>query len=137
MNAQTADGPLIEFSRDHAFVERFRREAVACTKIGHPNIIDITDFGKTGSGAFFFAMELLDGKTLAKLLTDEGPMPVERVLHLAKQMCGALAAAHSHGIVHRDLKPENVMAYRPSIFLHNVQSLHMRKELDHSTHGRR
>src|SRR4051812_29126510 len=100
---------LPDLSQDPNFVERFRREAVASSKIGHPNIVDITDFGKTASGAFFFAMELLEGKTLQELSSELGPIPVERVLHLAAQMCRALSAAHALGIVHRDPKPENVM----------------------------
>ena len=98
-----------ELSNDPEFVERFKREAVASGRIGHQNIVDITDFGRTGDGRFYFVMEFLDGRTLASLVGREGPQPLVRVLHITAQMLRALGAAHTLGIVHRDLKPENVM----------------------------
>jgi serine/threonine-protein kinase len=101
-----------ELAGDADFVDRFRKEAVACSRIGHPNIIDIVDFGRTPDGLFYFAMELLDGRTLAELVAAEGAQSVKRVRQLMAQLCHGLAAAHALGIVHRDLKPENVMLIR-------------------------
>ncbi len=99
---------LPELSGDPDFVGRFKREAIASSRIGQQNIIDISDFGRTADGRFYFVMEYVDGKTLIKH-RKEGPFPFQRVVHVGLQMARALAAAHTAGIVHRDLKPENVM----------------------------
>ncbi|MBK8480231.1 MAG: protein kinase [Proteobacteria bacterium] len=89
-------------------VWRFRHEARAASRIGHPNIIAIYDSGTTDDGAVYFAMEHLDGQDLADVLRVEGRLDVERTVRIGAQICEALAAAHQAGIVHRDLKPENV-----------------------------
>jgi serine/threonine-protein kinase len=99
---------LPDLSRDAEFVARFKREAVAASRIGAPNIVDISDFGRTEDGRFYFVMELLDGRTLASHVKD-GPFSTRRVAHVGLQIARALAAAHDKGIVHRDLKPDNVM----------------------------
>jgi hypothetical protein len=98
-----------ELSSSPEFVKRFKREAVASSRIGHQNIVDITDFGSTSDGRFYYVMELLEGQTLAALIAQEGAQPIPRVMRIAFQMAHALSAAHRLGIVHRDLKPENVM----------------------------
>ncbi|HVZ71658.1 MAG TPA: protein kinase [Polyangia bacterium] len=90
-------------------VERFRREARAASKIGHPNIVDVTDSGTTSDGAFYFVMEFLDGLDLEQLVQQEGRLPVARALRIAAQICRAIQAAHASEIIHRDLKPANVM----------------------------
>ncbi|MBL8923965.1 MAG: protein kinase [Myxococcaceae bacterium] len=94
---------------DQEFVNRFKIEAVAASRIGHPNIIDISDFGKTQDGRFFFVMEFLDGMTLSSLVHRQGQQSPARAVSLILQVSRALAAAHELHIVHRDLKPENVM----------------------------
>jgi serine/threonine-protein kinase len=99
---------LPDLSRDAEFVARFKREAVAASRIGAPNIVDISDFGRTEDGRFYFVMELLDGRTLSSHVKD-GPFPTRRVAHVGLQIARALAAAHDKGIIHRDLKPDNVM----------------------------
>jgi len=91
------------------FVERFKREAVACSHIGQHNIVDISDFGRTADGRFYFVMEYLEGQTLAALLRSEQRLSVERAVKICLQISRALGAAHSRGIVHRDLKPDNVI----------------------------
>jgi serine/threonine-protein kinase len=97
-----------DFARKADLVARFMQEAKAASKIGHENIIDITDFGETQNGGVFFAMEFLDGADLAGHIKQDGPMTVERVRYIFNQLCRALGAAHSKGIIHRDLKPENI-----------------------------
>ena len=97
------------YSRTPEVVARFRREARAASKIGHPNIVDVTDSGTTADGSVYFVMEFLDGVELAAVIDREGALPVPRVLAIGTQICRALAAAHNAGIVHRDLKPENVL----------------------------
>jgi serine/threonine protein kinase len=100
---------LPELSSDKEFVDRFKREAVAAGRIGQQNIVDISDFGRTEGGRFYFVMEYLDGVTLASLSHREGALTADRAINITAQVARALAAAHAQSIVHRDLKPENVM----------------------------
>ncbi len=100
---------LPELSNDADFVARFKREAIASSRIGQQNIVDISDFGRTQEGRFFFVMEYIEGRTLASTVRREGPMTMQRVVLIGLQVARALAAAHQQSIVHRDLKPENVM----------------------------
>jgi len=97
-----------EFARDQEIVERFLQEAKTASSIGNPHIVDIHDFGVLDDGSTYFAMEFLDGVTIASLLHRQGPLPVPRMVNIALQTSRALAAAHAQGIVHRDMKPENV-----------------------------
>jgi len=96
------------YSRMPDLVERFRREARAASKIGHPNIVDVTDSGSTPDGSVYFVMEYLEGVELGSVIEREGAIDVSRSLRIAGQICRALAAAHHEGIIHRDLKPENI-----------------------------
>ncbi len=96
------------YSRTPEVVARFRMEARAASRIGHPNIIEITDSGTTIDGSFYFVMEMLEGIDLAERLKKEQRLPVEDVLTVATQVAQALGAAHQINIVHRDLKPENI-----------------------------
>ncbi|HEY7723935.1 MAG TPA: serine/threonine-protein kinase [Anaeromyxobacteraceae bacterium] len=98
-----------EYSNDEDLVRRFQREAVAASRIGQENIVDVVDFGRTREGNLYFVMEELPGVSLASVLAAEGSLALDRVARLLAQVCRALAAAHAHGIVHRDLKPDNVI----------------------------
>ena len=89
-------------------VERFRREARTASRIGHPNIVEIFDFGETPSGECYYAMEMLCGEDLGDIIQRHAPLPPARAADLVAQSCRALAAAHEKGIIHRDIKPENI-----------------------------
>ena len=97
-----------EVMRDTATIKRFVQEAQAASRIGHPNIVDVTDFGTTADGMTFSVMEYVDGQTLGHALRESAPFPMQRAIRVAVQIARALGAAHDKGIVHRDLKPENV-----------------------------
>lgn len=88
-------------------VQRFFGEAKAVNLIGHPNIVDISDFSHLPDGRPFIIMEFLEGQSLEDYLLSRGTLDSTEVLALLKQMCSALGAAHAKGIVHRDIKPEN------------------------------
>jgi serine/threonine-protein kinase len=90
-------------------IKRFLREARAASLINHPNIVDVTDFGKSSDGTVFFVMEYLQGEPLDAVLTRDRRLDLLRAITIVNQAAGALGAAHSKGIVHRDLKPENIM----------------------------
>ena len=93
-------------------VRRFIDEARAVNKIGHPNIVDIFSFGWLPDRRHYFAMEFLDGKSLADRLR-QGPLPPAECRRVFRQICEALEAAHRQGIVHRDLKPDNIWIAAP------------------------
>ena len=87
---------------------RFRREAEAAARIGHPGIVKVLGTGEDDRGDAWIALELLQGRSLAEELNATGPLPLARVVSIVGAVCDALGAAHAQGIVHRDLKPDNV-----------------------------
>jgi len=95
------------FLTDEAARKRFRGEALALSKLNHPNIATVFDFDTQGN-VDFLAMELIQGTPL----TDQvkaGPMPEKEILRVGMQLADGLAAAHAQGVIHRDLKPGNLM----------------------------
>ncbi len=100
-----------QFMRNEEFVERFKREARAAGRLRHPNVVDVTDFGFSGSGpdrVAYLVMEYLDGCTLSDVLAEENRLPLYWVVDILEQVCAAVHDAHQQGIVHRDLKPDNI-----------------------------
>ncbi len=90
-------------------IARFEREVRLASQLSHPNTIEIYDYGRSPDGVFFYAMEYLNGITLDVLVACDGAVPVPRVIHILRQLCGSLREAHGKGLVHRDVKPQNIM----------------------------
>jgi serine/threonine-protein kinase len=88
---------------------RFAQEAEAASRLDHPNVVPVLDFGKTDEGLLYLAMEYVEGRTLADVIVQEGPLAPARVLRIARQLTLGLAHAHEQGLVHRDFKPDNVI----------------------------
>ncbi|HEY7375009.1 MAG TPA: serine/threonine-protein kinase [Polyangia bacterium] len=99
-------------AKNPELVRRFVDEARAVNKIGHPNIVDIFSFGWLPDKRHYFAMEFLDGHSLADRMK-RGPFQPDEARRLLRQICQALEAAHRQGIVHRDLKPDNIWVVQP------------------------
>ena len=92
--------------------DQLLREARTSTRVRHPNIVDVTDFGTSPDGEVFFVMEYLEGRSLFDRISKEGPIPLLGAVNIVRQIVSALALAHEMGIIHRDLKPENVFLIR-------------------------
>src|SRR6185295_19721799 len=90
---------------------RFFREAQACARLSHPNIVTIYDMGEH-DGRLFIVMELLDGDELRGLIAQRKALPLEDKVSVMAQICGGLHYAHQKGIVHRDVKPGNIFLLR-------------------------
>ncbi len=95
-------------SKNPNTVERFQREARAAAAIGHPNIIDILDFGHEGQRPYI-VMEYLRGQSVSQVLGVHGALSVRTAIHIATHTLAGLDAVHERGILHRDLKPANLM----------------------------
>ncbi len=87
---------------------RFENEVRLSSSLSHPNTITIFDYGHCTNHTFYYAMEMLEGMDLQKLVEKFGPLPANRMVYLLKQACGSLIEAHDQGIIHRDIKPSNV-----------------------------
>ncbi len=99
---------LGDLKNNDTVLRRFTLEALAVSRLRHPNTIQIFDYGQTADGNPYIAMELLEGLTLYDLLRKERPLPIRRALRVMAQVAQSLAEAHGKEIVHRDLKPENI-----------------------------
>ena len=98
-------------TKDISAISRFNREAANASRISHPNVAAIYDFGETAEGMVYLAMEYVEGLSLTSLVSQlkGGTMPMARAAEIIRQTAEALTAAHDMGIVHRDLKPDNIM----------------------------
>jgi eukaryotic-like serine/threonine-protein kinase len=90
---------------------RFYREAQACARLSHPNIVTIYDMGED-DGRLFIVMELLEGEELRRLIARRAPLALPDKLAIVRQICDGLHYAHQKGVVHRDIKPANILLLR-------------------------
>jgi tRNA A-37 threonylcarbamoyl transferase component Bud32 len=97
-----------ELARKTELVTRFRREAEVASLAHHNNVLEVFDVDETTEGIPFIVAELLEGEDLAQRLERVGKLSLEDTVHVVRQLCAALSAAHAVGIVHRDMKPDNV-----------------------------
>jgi len=88
---------------------RFQTEAKAVAKLNHPKLVKVSDLGMHDGCLPYYAMEYVDGKSMADLLSQQGPMPLKTALNIFDQICDGLDYSHRNGIVHRDIKPANIM----------------------------
>ena len=102
-------------SGEKELLGRFQREARAVATLGHPNVVQISDFQVNPGEPPFLVMELLHGESLRDLLKRTGPLPPERVAYIFSQVLAALEAAHAKDIVHRDIKPDNIFLSSTSV----------------------
>ncbi len=96
---------------DQQLVDRFLREARAAAGLRHPNIVVVYDVGQE-QGIHFIAMEYLEGRNLAQVIEEEGPLHPKRAAQIVEQVASALDYAHQRGFVHRDVKPANIFVQR-------------------------
>lgn len=104
------------FVEDRQSVTRFQQEAKASSRLKHPNVVMVHEFGITGTGQPYMVMDYLVGydqnhpaKSLAQIIKECGSLPAERCIHIIAQACEALDHAHRQGVIHRDIKPANIM----------------------------
>ena len=91
------------------FYERFRREAEIASRLNHPNIITVFEFGRAEDGLCYIAMEYLAGESLRQKVKREGPLSVRKATAIIEQAALGIAHAHRQGVIHRDIKPHNIM----------------------------
>ena len=98
-----------ELAQDDQFVRRFRQEAILTRKLQHEHAVRVEDLDEAEDRRPFIVMEFVEGPNLKTLIRDKGPLPVERILRVGRQVCSALEAAHEMGMIHRDIKPDNIV----------------------------
>ena len=101
-----------ENAREQKFIERFKREARAASRLDHPNSVRVLDFGQEGDSLLYLAMEYVEGRTLYDVIQKDWPLGDKRVVDIMSQVLAAVGVAHDMEVIHRDLKPENIMIIR-------------------------
>jgi serine/threonine protein kinase len=119
--------------KDAPTIKRFLREAKLASRLVHPNIVSVLDFGQTADGLFYLVMELVSGRTLHDLLAERGALGAERLVRIGSQICDALEGAHELPIIHRDLKPANIMVLATGRDLVKVLDFGLAKSLSPDT----
>ncbi len=102
-----------ELIHDARTVVRFEQEARAVGRLRHANVVHLIDVGRTAGGELFLVMELAEGVPLSQVIARDAPLPMRRIIRLARQIASALREAHEQGFIHRDLKPDNIIVGRP------------------------
>jgi eukaryotic-like serine/threonine-protein kinase len=97
------------FQHDIEFCRRFHIEALSASRLDHPNVVRILDFGQEPEGLLYIAMEYLDGTPLSRRVEPGRGLALPSIVDIMAQVCAALSHAHQRGIVHRDVKPDNVV----------------------------
>jgi serine/threonine protein kinase len=100
---------LVEGDKNKDWVVRFRGEAKAISRLSHPHILSVIDFGEDLSGISYLITEYIRGRSLGAVLAREGSLPLRRAARILCQVLAALEESHESGVIHRDLKPENIM----------------------------
>ena len=98
-----------ELTRDPRLVKRFHDEALAASRLNHPNTVSVIDYGQTPDGLLYLVMEYLRGPTLTHLVGSQHPLPLARVCGIASQILLGLEEAHFAGVVHADVKCDNIV----------------------------
>jgi len=101
-----------DYSDDIGGLKRFKVEAKTASRLQHPNVVSVLDFGQESDGRYFLAMEYVEGKSLGELIAESGALPQLRVAHIFEQLLSAVSLAHNRSILHRDLKPDNILCTR-------------------------
>lgn len=112
---------LSHVEEDAGMVERFIREAKASSRVSHPNLMKLLDFGEDESGSPFLVVEYLPGRSLASLQKELQVLGVNNTIHIFTQISEAVGAAHGKGLIHRDLKPSNIMLIKSEETEHFVK----------------
>ncbi len=103
-----------QYASDEEFVRRFYQEAESAAKLSHPNIVNTYDVGREGQ-TYFIVMELVDGPSLAEMISSDGKLPEPVAIDYAAQICNGLAYAHRQGLLHRDIKPANILITKDDV----------------------
>ncbi|HEY9179582.1 MAG TPA: Stk1 family PASTA domain-containing Ser/Thr kinase, partial [Candidatus Baltobacteraceae bacterium] len=103
-----------QYASDQEFVRRFYQEAESAARLSHPNIVNTYDVGREGD-MYYIVMELVDGPSLADLISSDGKLPEPVAIDYAAQICNGLAYAHRQGLLHRDIKPANILITKDDV----------------------